>query len=71
MKSSKTKIVMACALAVAAVGLSLATAHLTPASAQTRTEQWCVNLGGTNQCYPTLAQCEAANPGRGCVKGPS
>jgi hypothetical protein len=71
MKSSKTKIVTGCALAVAAVGLS-AMAYLTPTSAQTQTEQWCPNnQGGTATCYPTLAQCEAANPGRACVKGRS
>jgi hypothetical protein len=68
MKSSKTKIGM-CALAVAAIGLSLAAAPLTPAAAQE--QKWCVTAGGTNTCYPTLAACEAANPGRGCVKGAS
>jgi hypothetical protein len=34
-------------------------------------DQWCINIGGANNCYPTLAACEAANPGRTCVKGPS
>jgi hypothetical protein len=67
MKSSKTKIATACALAVAAIGLALAAAPFTAAAA----EQWCVNAAGTNTCYPTLAACEAANPGRACVKGPS
>jgi hypothetical protein len=71
MKSSKTKIAGMCALAVAAIGLALAMASLTPASAQPRVDQWCVNIGGANNCYPTLAACEAANPGRACVKGPS
>jgi hypothetical protein len=72
MKSSKTNIVRACALAVASVGLSLATAYITPASAQQpQTEQWCINIGGANVCHPTLAQCEAAHPGKICVKGPS
>jgi hypothetical protein len=72
MKSSKTKIVGTCALAVAAIGLSLAAVtFLTPAFAQPKTEQWCINIGGANNCYPTLAACEAANPGRTCVKGPS
>jgi hypothetical protein len=71
MKTSKTKIGIMCALATAAIGLSLAATYLTPASAQPRTEQWCVNIGGANNCYPTLAACEAANPGRACVKGPS
>jgi hypothetical protein len=69
MKSGKTKIGMACALAVAAIGLSLAAAPLTPAAAQE--QKWCVSAGGTNTCYPTLAACEAANPGRACVKGAS
>jgi hypothetical protein len=71
MKSGKTKIVGACAFAVLAIGLSLAAAYLTPASSQPRVDQWCVNIGGANNCYPTLAACEAANPGRTCVKGPS
>lgn len=71
MKSSKTKIVTGCALAAAAVGLS-AMACLTPTSTQAQTEQWCVNSqGGASTCYPTLAQCEAANPGQACVKGRS
>ena len=69
MKSGKTKIGRACALAVAAIGLSLAAAPLTPAAAQQG--QWCVSSAGTNTCYPTLAACEAANPGRACVKGAS
>jgi hypothetical protein len=69
MKSSKTKTGRACALAVAAIVLSLAAAPSTPAAAQSG--QWCVNSAGTNTCYPTLAACEAANPGRACVKGPS
>jgi hypothetical protein len=60
-----------CSIAVTIVGLSLAAAYLTPAYTQTRTEQWCVNVGGTNNCYPTEAACLAANPGRNCVKGPS
>jgi hypothetical protein len=71
MKSSKTKIAGTCALAVAAIGLSVAGAFFTPAAAQPRTEQWCTNSGGVNTCYPTQAACEAANPGRNCVKGPS
>jgi hypothetical protein len=69
MKSSKTKIAGTCALAVAAIGLSLAAASFTPAAAQSG--QWCVTAGGTNSCYPTLAACQAANPGRDCVKGAS
>jgi hypothetical protein len=68
MTSSKTKIGM-CALAVAAIGLSLAATSFTPAAAQE--QKWCVNAAGTNTCYPTLAACEAANPGRACVKGAS
>jgi len=71
MKSGKTKIGTACALAVAAIGLSLDAAYFTPASTQPRTEQWCVNVGDSNACYPTLAACQAAHPGRDCVKGPS
>lgn len=71
MKSSKTKFARAGAFAVAAIGLSLAAAYLTPAYTQTRSEQWCTDTGGTNNCYPTLAACQAANPGRNCVKGPS
>ena len=69
MKSGKTKTAGACALAVAAIGLALAAASFTPAAAQET--KWCVNSAGTNTCYPTLAACEAANPGRACVKGPS
>jgi hypothetical protein len=70
MKSNKTKIGGACALAVAAIGLSLAAVHFTPAAAQET--KWCVDVGsGTNACYPTLAACEAAHPGRACVKGAS
>ena len=74
MKSSKTKIGGACALAVAATALSLAAVGYTPVAAQQpqpRVDQWCVNIGGANNCYPTLAACEAAHPGRACVKGPS
>ena len=66
-----TKIGGACALAVAAIGLALAAVPSAPAVAQTRAEQWCVDTGGANACYPTLAACEAAHPGRACVKGPS
>ena len=69
MKSSKTKIGMMCALVPAAIGLSLAAASFGPAVAQE--QKWCVNAAGTNTCYPTLAACEAANPGRACVKGAS
>jgi hypothetical protein len=69
MKSGKRKIGMMCALAAAAISLSLAAASLTPAAAQE--QKWCVNSSGTNTCYPTLAACEAANPGRACVKGAS
>jgi hypothetical protein len=68
MKSRKMKIGM-CALAVAAIGLSLAAVSFTPAAAQET--KWCVTAAGTNTCYPTLAACEAANPGRACVKGAS
>ena len=68
MKSSRTKIATACALAVTAIGLSVAAASFTPAAAQS--ERWCVEAGGsTNSCFPTLAACLAANPGRNCVKG--
>jgi hypothetical protein len=70
MKLNKTTIGGACALAVAAIGLALAAVSFTPAVAQS--ERWCVDIGsGTNACYPTLAACEAAHPGRACVKGPS
>jgi len=73
MKSNKTKIGGACALAVAAIALSLAAVAFTPAAAQNapRVDQWCTTTAGTNTCYPTLAACEQANPGRTCVKGPS
>jgi hypothetical protein len=71
MKSSKTKIAGACAFAVLAIGLSLAAASFTFDVARAA-EQWCVDIGsGTNACYPTLAACEAAHPGRACVKGAS
>ena len=69
MKSSKTKIARAFAFAVAAIGLSVAAASFTPAAAQS--EQWCITEGGTNICHPTLAACQAAHPGRNCVKGAS
>jgi hypothetical protein len=69
MKSGKTTIGRAVALAVAAIGLSLAAASFTPAAAQS--EQWCIVEGGTNICHPTLAACQAAHPGRNCVKGAS
>jgi hypothetical protein len=70
MKSSKTKIAGVCALAVAAIGLSVVAASFAPAAAQS--ERWCVDIGsGINSCYPTLAACEAAHPGRACVKGAS
>jgi len=67
MTLSKTKVGGLCA--VAAIGLSLAAASFTPAAAQQ--QQWCTSSGGTNTCYPTLAECEKNNPGRACVKGAS
>jgi hypothetical protein len=58
------------AIAIVVIGgLSLAAVFFTPAAAQS--ERWCVDVGGANSCYPTLAQCEAAHPGRACVKGAS
>ena len=69
MTSGKTKIAGACALAIAAIGLALAAGSFTPVAAQET--KWCVSSGGTNTCYPTLAECEKNNPGRGCVKGAS
>jgi hypothetical protein len=52
MKSSKRKIGM-CALAVAAIGLSLAAASFTPAAAQE--QKWCVTAGApTRSTRPCL-----------------
>jgi len=71
MKPAKTKTGTAWALAILSVGLLLAAASFTWDAARAA-EQWCVDIGSsTNACYPTLAQCEAAHPGRACVKGAS
>jgi len=57
-------------LAAATLGLALAAVSFTPNLARAA-DQWCTDVGGANECCPTLAQCEASHPGRACVKGRS
>lgn len=57
-----------CVLAVITGGLALAAVVATHGVA--RAESWCATVGGSPQCYPTLAACKQAHPSLDCTRGP-
>jgi hypothetical protein len=68
MKSISAKAARMCVFAVVTVGLSLAAVLSTYNVA--RAESWCVTVGQSQECFPTMAACKAAHPTRDCVRGP-
>jgi hypothetical protein len=68
MKLSTSNAARTCVFAVVAVGLALAAVSFTPKVA--RAESYCVPVGTSNECFPTLEACKKAHPDGVCTRGP-
>jgi hypothetical protein len=68
MSLSRSKAIRACVIAVITGGLSLAAVIAIHNVA--RAESWCTTVGGSQECFPTMAACKAAHPTLDCTRGP-